>query len=174
VSRIERSILGAILVDGCVYQQAAELRPDAFSLDSHRRIFTRMGDLVASGRPIDILTVVEELERHKELESVGGSGYVSGLVDGISERPSIQHYVKMMREAADRRRAAKLGENIQRLAEDPSVPTAALAGIGSDLTDLATGIESPPPRFSEEALALRFSRKYAEDLRFVSRWGQWM
>jgi replicative DNA helicase len=174
VSRVESAVLGAILVDGRVYEQAAELRPDDFSLDSHRRIFERMGDLAAAGRPIDILTVVEELERHKELQSVGDASYVSSLIDGIPERPSIQHYVKMVREAADRRRAAKLGESVQRLAEDPSVPTAVLAGIGNDLTDLASSLESLPPRFSEEALALRFSRRYARDLRYVSRWGNWM
>jgi putative DNA primase/helicase len=95
-------------------------------------------------------------------------------MEGILELPSIQHYVQMIRDAAGRRRAAKLGENVQRLAEDPSVPTAALAGIANDLTVLASGIESLPPRFSEEALALRFSRRYAEDLRYLSRWGYWM
>jgi putative DNA primase/helicase len=174
VSRTERSILGAILLDGRVYKQAAELRPDDFSLDSHRRIFMRMGDLVRDGRPIDLVTLVEELDRHKELESVGGLGYVSGLMDGIPDRPSIQQYVKMVREASARRRAAKLGEKVQRLAEDPSVSAAALAEIGNDFTGLATSSDSLPPRFSEEALALRFSRQYASDLRFVSRWGRWM
>jgi hypothetical protein len=133
-----------------------------------------MGDLAAAGRPIDILTVVEELEHHKELQSVGDAGYVSSLMEGIPEPPSIEHYVKMIRDAASRRRAVKLGESVQRLAEDPSVPTAVLAGIADDLKDLASGVESLPPRFSEEALALRFSRRHAEDLRYVSRWGHWM
>ena len=42
----ERSILGAILLDNLSYHQAAEhLKPDDFSLDSHRRIYTRMMDL---------------------------------------------------------------------------------------------------------------------------------
>ena len=174
MSRVERSILGAILVDGRLYEQAAQLRPHDFSLDSDRRIFARMGDLAAAGRPIDILTVVEELERHKELQRVGGAEYVSDLMNGVPERSSIQHYVKMMHEAEARRRAAKLGEDLQRLAEDPSVPTAALAEMGNHLAELAPGIELLPPQFSEEALALRFSRRYADDLRYVFRWGHWM
>jgi putative DNA primase/helicase len=172
MSRWERSILGAILLDGRVYAQAAELRPTDFMLDSHRRIFARMSDLAVSGRPIDILTVVEELEQHKELQSVGDVQYVSGLVDGVPDRPSIQHCVKMMRATADRR--PKIPEDAQRLAEDPSVPTAALAEKGNDLAELAPGIEPLPPRFSEEALALRFSRRYADDLRYVFPWGHWM
>jgi hypothetical protein len=118
--------------------------------------------------------VVEELERHQELQTVGDVGYVSSLMDGIPEPPSIQHYVKMMSEAADRRNAARLGENVQRLAEDRSVSTTALAEMGSALAELATGIEPLPPRFSEEALALRFSRHYADNLRYVLAWGHWM
>ena len=51
----ERSILGAILLDNLAYNQAAEhLRPDDFSLDSHRRIYSRMVDLAESSRPIDM------------------------------------------------------------------------------------------------------------------------
>ena len=47
----ERSILGAILLDNLSYNQAAEhLRPEDFSLDSHRRIYARMIDLAESSR----------------------------------------------------------------------------------------------------------------------------
>jgi hypothetical protein len=77
IEDVERSVLGAVLLDGRFYNQVAELRIDDFFLDSHRRILTRMGDLVLNGRPVDMLTLVEELERHKELESVGGVEYVS-------------------------------------------------------------------------------------------------
>lgn len=171
---IERTVLGAILLDSRLYEQVVDLRPEDFSLDWHRCIYLRMVDLAESSRPIDLTTLVEELERHKQLHLAGGLGYVSGLIDGVPERTSIQHYVKMMRTDADRRLAAKLAESAQRLAEDPSVPTTALAEIGNDLTKLASGMESLPPRFSEEALALRFSRKHESELRYVAGWGRWM
>ena len=71
----ERSILGAILLDNMAYNEAAEnLRPDDFSLDSHRRIYSRMMDLMESSRPIDIITLVEELERKRELQAIGDVG----------------------------------------------------------------------------------------------------
>jgi replicative DNA helicase len=95
----ERSILGAILLDNFSYNQAAEhLRPEDFSLDSHRRIYTRMVDLAESSRPIDMITLVEELDRRKELEAIGDVGYISGLVDGVPDRPSIEHYIKIVRD----------------------------------------------------------------------------
>src|ERR1700724_2459610 len=97
----ERSILGAILLDNFSYNQAAEhLRADDFSLDSHRRIYSRMIDLAESSRPIDMITLIEELDRHKDLQSVGDVGYVSSLLDGVPDRPSIEHYVKIVRDKA--------------------------------------------------------------------------
>jgi replicative DNA helicase len=97
----ERSILGAILLDNLAYNQAAEhLKPEDFSLDSHRRLYTRMIDLAESSRPIDMITLVEELDRRKELEAIGDVGYISGLVDGVPDRPSIEHYIKIVRDKA--------------------------------------------------------------------------
>src|SRR5215467_7852732 len=97
----ERSILGAILLDNLAYSQAAEhLTSDDFSLDSHRRIYSRMVDLSESSRPIDLITLVEELDRHKELEAIGDVAYVSGLLDGVPDRPSIEHYVRIVRDKA--------------------------------------------------------------------------
>jgi replicative DNA helicase len=97
----ERSILGAILLDNLAYNEAAEhLKPEDFSLDSHRRVFTRMVDLAESSRPIDMITLFEELDRRKELEAIGDVGYISGLVDGVPDRPSIEHYIKIVRDKA--------------------------------------------------------------------------
>ena len=97
----ERSILGAILLDNFAYNQAAEhLRIEDFSLDSHRRIYARMVDLAESARPIDLITLIEELDRHKELQSIGEAPYVSSLLDGVPDRPSIEHYVKIVRDKA--------------------------------------------------------------------------
>ncbi|MGB9072941.1 MAG: replicative DNA helicase [Terriglobales bacterium] len=97
----ERSILGAILLDNHAYNDAAEhLQPDDFSLDSHRRIYARMMDLAESSRPVDIVTLVEELERKKELQAIGEAAYISSLLDGVPDRPSIEHYVRIVRDKA--------------------------------------------------------------------------
>jgi replicative DNA helicase len=97
----ERSILGAILLDNLAYNQAAEhLKPEDFSLDSHRRIYSRMVELAETSRPIDMITLIEELDRVKELEAIGDVGYISGLVDGVPDRPSIESYIKIVRDKA--------------------------------------------------------------------------
>jgi len=97
----ERSILGAILLDNMAFNEAAEhLRPEDFALDSHRRIYTCIAELVESSRPAYFITLTEELNRRKELETVGDVGYISGLMDGVPDRPSIEHYIRIVRDKA--------------------------------------------------------------------------
>jgi replicative DNA helicase len=108
----ERSILGAILLDNSLYDQAAEhLTPDDFSLDAHRRIYSRMHDLQETGRPVDMITLVEELDRRKEVEAIGGVAYLSSLIDGVPERPSIEHYVRIVRNKALLRGLINVAQN---------------------------------------------------------------
>src|SRR5271157_2436782 len=97
----ERAILGAILLDNSAFNEAAQhLKVADFSLDSHRRIYARMVDLAESSRPVDMITLIEELDRHKDLQPVGDVGYVSSLLDGVPDRPSIAHYIKIVRDKA--------------------------------------------------------------------------
>ena len=97
----ERSILGAILLDNLAYNQAAEhLKPEDFSLDSHRRIYSRMTDLADLSQPIDIITLTEMLSRRREVDAVGGVAYLSSLTHGLPRRVSIEDYVKIVRDKA--------------------------------------------------------------------------
>ncbi len=97
----ERSILGGILLDNFLVNEATQgLLAEHFFLDSHRRIFQRMVDLNETGKPIEIISLSEELARHKELESVGGVAYISSLTDGVPRRQSIEHYVRLVKDKA--------------------------------------------------------------------------
>ena len=108
----ERSILGAILLDNAMYDQAAELLgPDDFSLDAHRRIYARMRELQETGRPVDMITLSEELDRKREVEAIGGVAYLSSLIDGVPERPSIEHYVRIVRNKALLRGLINIAQN---------------------------------------------------------------
>src|ERR1041385_5183968 len=108
----ERSILGGILLDNSLYDQAAEhLTADDFSLDAHRRIWSRMRDLQETGRQVDTITLIEELDRHREVEAIGGVAYLSSLIDGVPERPSIEHYVRIVRNKALLRGLINIAQN---------------------------------------------------------------
>ena len=97
----ERSILGAILLDNTLQNEAlSSLKSEHFFLDAHRRIYQRIADLSENNRPIDIVTLTEELLRYKELEAVGGAAYLASLTDGVPRRSSIEHYVRIVRDKA--------------------------------------------------------------------------
>jgi replicative DNA helicase len=94
----EKTILGAILLDNAAHSEASErIDADDFSLDSHRRIFLRITDLMNSQRPVDIVT---ELAKNKEVESVGGVAYLASLTEGLPRRPVIEEYIRIVRTRA--------------------------------------------------------------------------
>jgi replicative DNA helicase len=95
----EKTILGAILLDNAAHAEAAEkLEPEDFSLDSHRRIFQRMSELIDSERAVDIVTLANELARYKEVESVGGVAYLASLTEGLPRRPVIEEYIRIVKD----------------------------------------------------------------------------
>jgi len=101
----EKTILGAILLDNAAHAEAAEvLKADDFSLDSHRRIFLRMSELIDSGRAVDIVTLSNELARYKEVEAVGGVAYLASLTEGLPRRPVIEDYIRIVKDKSMLRR----------------------------------------------------------------------
>lgn len=115
----ERSLLGAILLDNTLYSEAgAALKPDDFFLDAHRRIYSRILDLSDTSRPIDLVTLSEELSRHKELEAVGGVAYLSSLTDGTPRRSSIEHYIRIVRDKSLMRGVIRAANTIMQTALD--------------------------------------------------------
>ncbi len=95
----EKTILGAILLDNAAHAEAAEiLEADDFSLDSHRRIYLRMSELIDAQRAVDIVTLSNELTRYKEIEAVGGVAYLASLTEGLPRRPVIEDYIRIVKD----------------------------------------------------------------------------
>jgi len=94
----ERSILGAILLDNTVCNQAIEfLKRDDFFLDSHRRIFDKMVALSERLSSIDMVTLSDELRRAAEFEQIGGATYIASLIDGVPRTDNIEHYARIVK-----------------------------------------------------------------------------
>jgi len=101
----EKTILGAILLDNAAHSEAAEkIEADDFSLDSHRRIYLRISELMDAQRAVDIVTLANELTRNKEIEAVGGVAYLASLTEGLPRRPVIEEYIKIVKDKSLLRR----------------------------------------------------------------------
>jgi replicative DNA helicase len=95
----EKTILGAILLDNAAHAETAEtIEADDFSLDSHRRIFLRMSELIDAQRAVDIVTLSNELARYKEIETIGGVAYLASLTEGLPRRPVIEEYIRIVKD----------------------------------------------------------------------------
>jgi replicative DNA helicase len=95
----EKTILGAILLDNAAHAEAKEkLSEDDFSLDSHRRIFLRMTELMDAQRAVDIVTLAAELDRYKERDAIGGVAYLASLTEGLPRRPVIEEYIRIVKD----------------------------------------------------------------------------
>src|ERR1041384_7522017 len=69
---LEEAVLGAIMLEKSAFDTVVEiLKPECFYLEGHQRIYRTMQSLQQKNRPIDILTVVEELKYKEELDLVG-------------------------------------------------------------------------------------------------------
>ncbi len=97
----ERFVLGAILMDDALYiQVAGALEATDFSLEKHRRIFLRMGELYERGERIDRVTVANELMKQNQLESVDGITYLVSLDEGLPVLSNLESYVRIVKDKA--------------------------------------------------------------------------
>ncbi|MFQ5930396.1 MAG: replicative DNA helicase [Acidobacteriota bacterium] len=95
----ERAVLGAILLENALFDQASEiLNIYDFYLENHRKIFSTMQALSTDSRPIDSLTLREELQKHNEIEAVGGVAYIASLLDGVPRVSNVEHYAHIVKE----------------------------------------------------------------------------
>jgi replicative DNA helicase len=125
----ERSVLGAIMLSNDAFYEASSiLVPGDFSLDSHRRIYQAMCDLMDQGAAIDCITMSDQLARSKVLDSIGGIAYLSSLPDGVPSRPSIAQYVQIVRGKAQLRQVIHLCTGVLARASDQSEKPDALLG----------------------------------------------
>lgn len=95
----ERSVLGAMLQDPEAVLLGQEmLKKDAFYQPAHQEIFDAMMALAAVGRPVDIITVDDELTRRGTLEGIGGSMYLVQLTQHVPTTANVHAYITIVDE----------------------------------------------------------------------------
>lgn len=114
--QVEASVLGAILIDPDAIVEVIDfLKPDHFYSDSHQSIYSSMMKLYEEHHPIDLITLSTELKKSKKLTQIGGTEYLSELVNIVPTAANIEHYARIVADHCTKRRlisaAAKITEN---------------------------------------------------------------
>ena len=115
----EASLLGSLIIDSDGFIKIADLlSSDDFFNEQHRLIFSAMKVLHDKRRPIDVLTLSEQLKNSRNLDSVGGASYLTELTNTVPTAAHLEQYAEIVAEKAIRRRLISASEDISTIGYD--------------------------------------------------------
>ena len=115
----EMALLGSVMLRPEILIDILDiLTAQAFYSDRHRKIFTGMMDLFQKGHPIDLLSLSTRLKEKTHLEQVGGSSYLTELINTVPSSTNAAHYASIVQKKYMMRRLIESAEDINSLGYD--------------------------------------------------------
>jgi replicative DNA helicase len=109
----EQAVLGGLLLDASAWDNVADaVVSEDFYRPDHRLIFAAIGALAGEGKPCDVVTVSQQLERTGELEPAGGLAYLSSIARDTPSAANVRAYAEIVRERALLRQLIQAGNEI--------------------------------------------------------------
>lgn len=143
----EQSVLGALMIDKDAISAVSDLlTPSDFYKKAHAIIFEAFLRLWENREPIDVLTVTTELKRADHLKEVGGSSYLTELVNSVPTATHVAHYAKIVKEKSI----------LRDLINASSAITADVFDSASDLDDLLDRVEQRIFSISQKSIVRDF------------------
>ena len=101
----EQAILGAILINNDAMNQILDiLSPGDFYRETHMSIYEGMVNLYNNSEPIDIITLSRFLTKKNLLERIGGSDYLTSIVEAVSTSAGIAYHAQIIKDLSVRRK----------------------------------------------------------------------
>lgn len=115
----EVSLLGSLLIDDeAITIIADKISSNDFYEQRHGIIYNAILRLYEQNKPIDLLTLSNVLKDNDELETIGGSSYLTELTNAVPTAAHAEHYADIVAEKALRRRLIKASEDIVTMSFD--------------------------------------------------------
>ena len=99
----ERAVLGSILLDTTGRDervmdvcQSSGVTPETFFDPRNRAIYAEMQRMARESKPLDALTLAEEMMKAGTLEAVGGAAYVQSLIDQTPTTAHAEYYINII------------------------------------------------------------------------------
>ena len=110
---IEEAVLGALMLDRDSLANVIDsLKEDTFYRLEHQKIFGAIFQLFRDSKPVDILTVVQELKKRGELDLVGGVSYVTSLTNRVASTANIEFHTRILNQKQIQRELIKVSTEI--------------------------------------------------------------
>jgi len=120
----EMSLLGAVLIDEEVLADVTEhVKPKDFYDKRHAIIYDAIMRLYEKNKPVDLLTLTDELKRKSELDDIGGSAYLTELTNYVPTAAHAESYAEIVAQKAVRRRLIKASGEISELGYNEETTT---------------------------------------------------
>ncbi len=113
----EEAVLGSLLIDpDAIIKVASFLESDDFYREKNGWMYQAILDLHERREPADFVTLVDELERRNQLQQIGGTAYVTSLINSVPTAIHVEHYAHIVERAATLRRLIGVAGQIAALA----------------------------------------------------------
>lgn len=119
---VEKAVLGALMIDKDAYAVVCEtLRPESFYEPRNQMVYTAIRDLSMAERPVDILTVTEQLAKQGTLDEVGGPGYVTELSSRVASSANIEYHANIIAQKSLARQLISFASVVETKAFDETI-----------------------------------------------------
>ena len=145
---LEEAVLGALMLEKDALTDVIDkLKPDNFYKEVHQKIYQAICDLFAKSEPTDYLTVVNELKRNGDLETVGGPYYITQLTSRISSTANTEFHAHIILQKFIQRELIRISSVVIEQAYDDTVDVFDLLdNAESKLFDVAEGTIRGAPK----------------------------
>ena len=108
---LEEAVLGAIMLEADTLDLVLEILPhaDVFYIDAHQKIYRTILDMHNNRRPIDLLTITEQLRKVNELEIIGGAYYLTKLTMAVMSSAHAEEHARIVYEKFIQRELIRIG-----------------------------------------------------------------
>lgn len=117
-TKAEQVVLGTILLDNSTISIVKEMLSEKdFYFPAHRDIFKAMIELIDEGTPVELTLLSELLERHSQLEEIGGPAYLASLLAVVVSPRIVKSYCEVVKRKSVCRQYMDLSIKTYKLAQ---------------------------------------------------------
>ena len=119
---LEEAVLGGLMLEKDAYSIVSDiLTPESFYDPVHQMIYAAIQGLALQQKPVDVLTVVEELKRRGELESAGGTVFIAELTEKVASAAHIEYHARIIAQKYLARQLISFSSEVVQQAFDETV-----------------------------------------------------
>ena len=119
---VEKAVLGALMIDKDAYSVVCEiLYPESFYEPRNQKVYAAIRDLAMAEKPVDIVTVTDQLSKSGTLEDVGGPVYIAELSGRVASSANVEYHAHIIAQKFLARQLIQYASDLETKAFDETI-----------------------------------------------------